>query len=757
MEDNLSNKTEEQALHTSPATNDAPTAAGEEVNKATEETPQPQPAEAQTDFQQTESAATEATPHTAVPVEEAPAASPQAEEASTASTAPEAQTQAAEAPEAPAQAGNEATTAEAPAPAPEPEDDDATPQIPAEEHKPIQVPETIEGIIDRLNQLAEHPEQSEKTELDALKQAFYHLIKEEKIKSHQQFIQDGGKEEDFVPMPNLHEEEFKKVMAIIKEQRNKLQQEAEHQKEVNLQKKQIIIEKIKQYSATPEEANKAFETVRELQNQWKTINPVPAQAEGNLWKSYQFAVEQFYDQLKTNAALRDYDFKKNLEAKTKLCEEAEALKDDKDIIHASRILQELHQEFREIGPVAKELREDLWNRFKAASTAVNKRHAQYFEQLKAVEEENLKKKTELCEKIENIETDNLKNFPAWDEITKKIIELQTEWKGIGRATKKMNNKIYERYRAACDNFFNKKAEFFKAQRKLFAENAALKTQLCEKAEALKDSTEWTKTTNELIELQKQWKKIGATTHKASQALWERFNTACNAFFDHKKQVLGDQHKEEADNLAKKRDIIKQLRELVDSAVEDAASKAQQLIDEWNETGHVPFKEKDKLFNAFREVSDKAAEKFNLHRGHRDSSSRSRNSRESAAPRDGNTLYRLYEIKKSELNTYENNFSFLTAHSKKGNALIDQLQKKIDQLKKEVADTLQKLKEQDQAARQQAAQAAEAPAPTSEAPASDTPAPANAPEPVKGAQALEAAAPEAPAADAPAPAAEGQQQ
>ena len=548
-----------------------------------------------------------------------------------------------------------------------------------EEDKEITVPDTNEGIIERLKILAENAEQSEKAELDVLKQVFYKRLKEEKAQAYAEFIKNSGAEETFQPEADPLEEEFKRIMGIIKEQRNKLLIAVEKQKELNLEKKKVIIERIKQYLTSPEDANKAYETVRSLQNEWKEIKPIPASAANEIWKSYQLVVEQFYDLLKTNNALRDYDYKKNLEAKTKLCEEAETLQDNPDIIRASRILQELHQEFREIGPVAKELREDLWNRFKTASSAINKRHAQYFDQLKEKEEENLQKKTEICEKIETIETANLKNFSAWDDISKKIIELQAEWKTIGRATKKMNNKIYERYRAACDNFFNKKADFFKAQRKTFSENVAKKVELCEQAEALKDSTDWNKTTDALIALQKAWKEIGPVAHKNSVALWERFNAACNAFFDQKKKTLGDQKKEQQGNLSAKNEIIEKLKELVETGGEAIAEKVKELQTEWNNIGHVPFKNKDKVYNAYKEVCDELYSKFNLRQPRQGNNA----SRSTDKVVEGNSLFRLYEAKKAELTTYETNFSFLSANSKKGNALIDSMQKKIDSLKTEV--------------------------------------------------------------------------
>ena len=576
----------------------------------------------------------------------------------------------------------------------------------AAEQKEIEVPETMEGIVERMKALAEHAEQSEKTELDLLKQTFYKLLKESRTKVQAEFVAAGGDPAEFKLEPEPLEEEFKKFMAEVKEQRAKILEAVEHQKEVNLEKKKAIIEKIKELVTTPEEANKNYDTFRKLQEEWKEIKPIPQSAANEVWKQFQFNVEQFYDLLKENNALRDYDFKKNLEAKTLLCEAAEKLVDDPDIIHASYQLQQLHQEFREIGPVAKELREDLWTRFKAASSAVNKRHAQYFEALKAKEEENLAKKTALCEEIENIETANLQNYSEWEQITQRIIEIQKQWKEIGRATKKMNTKIFERFRAACDNFFSKKAEHFKEQKRVFAENAAKKLALIEKAEALKDGKEWGSITNKLVQLQKEWREIGPVARKASNSLWERFNGACNYFFEQKKQALGDQRREETANLTAKKTIIEKLEALAIEAGEGAAEKVKALMDEWNATGHVPFKEKDKIYAKYRDVVDRLFKELDLSSLRRNRPPRKGEGRGSQrndnTPRNaggGNSLMRQYEAKKAELATYENNISFLTAQSKSGNALIDSMNKKIDDLKGELAALVERIKAQEAPAEQ----------------------------------------------------------
>lgn len=566
----------------------------------------------------------------------------------------------------------------------------------------IEIPDTKEKIIERLETLAEHVEQSGKAELDLLKQGFYKILKEERAQFRAQYLKDGGNPEEYAEPEEPLEPKFKKLMATVREHLAKVQEEVERLKEVNLQKKKALLEQIKALAATPEDANKNYEQFRKLQEEWKAIKPIPAQSANEAWKNFQFAVEQYYDLLKENNALRDYDFKKNLEAKTLLCETAEKLAEDPDVIHASHQLQQLHQEFREIGPVAKDLREDLWNRFKAASTAINKRHAQYFEQLKAKEEENLEKKTALCEEIENIETANLQTYAEWEEITKKIIGLQQQWKEIGRAPKKTNTKIFERFRAACDNFFNKKSEHFKEQRKQLAENGGKKLALCEQAEALKDSTEWASTTNKLVQLQNEWKQIGPVSRKNSNALWERFNGACNYFFEQKKKVLGDQRKEENANLAQKKAIVEKLEAVAVEAGQDAAEKVRALMDEWGATGHVPFKEKDKIYAKYREVVDRLFKELDLSSIRRARPQRNKSERSNDANQGrSNSLYRQYESKKAELATYENNFSFLTAHSKNGNALIDNLSKKIETLKADLIKLVERIKAQEKEAEEAA--------------------------------------------------------
>ncbi|MBQ0090133.1 MAG: DUF349 domain-containing protein [Prevotellaceae bacterium] len=552
-----------------------------------------------------------------------------------------------------------------------------------EEEKEYAIPQSKTEILERLDALCQNAGQSEKAELDILKQSFYKFLRDERATALAKFVEGGGSAEEFEPEPDESEKTFKDLMGIIKKERAKILEEENKLREANLEKKKNIIEQIKALASTPDEASANYDTFNKLQKEWKEINPIPVTATNEIWKSFHFCIEQYYDLLKTNSALRDYDFKKNLEAKTALCEAAEKLAEDNDVIGTAHQLQQLHQEFREIGPVAKELREDLWNRFKAASTVINKRHAQYFEELKAKEEENLKQKTSICEEVENYQTDNLTKFTDWEKISQQIISLQQQWKTIGRAPKKVNTKIYERFRVACDNFFNKKSEFFKTQKKLFADNAALRTALCEKAEALKESTAWAKTTNELVKLQKEWKELGPTTQKVSNALWERFNTACNFFFDQKKQVLGDQHKEENENLTHKQTIIEKLEALMIEGGEGIAEKVKALSDEWVAVGHVPFKEKDKIYEKYHAVIKKLNKEFKL---------RTSKFAEKYNDNDEASLMRKYEAKKAELATYENNITFLTAHSKSGNALIGNMTHKIENLKDEIEAIVDKINE-----------------------------------------------------------------
>lgn len=561
---------------------------------------------------------------------------------------------------------------------------------------PNAVYETKAQVVDRLKELAETDEEVTRQELDALKSNFYRIHHQEADVAYKKFIEEGGNAEDYLPAPNLEEAEFKAQMAIIREKRAALAAEQEKEREANYQKKLEIIEKIKTLTENPDEINRAYNDFKELQQQWNEIKDVPAEKATELWKTYQVAVEAFYDTLKLNNELRAYDFKKNLGLKTALIEAAEKLAEETDIISAFRKLQQLHQEFREIGPVANDLREDIWNRFKEASTVINKRHQEFFETRKAQEEENLAKKTTICEEIEGFNLDELKTFAEWNTLSDKVTALQAEWKTIGFAPQKMNTKIFERFRQACDNFFTRKSEYFQSVRDNLNQNYALKLELVEKAEALKDSTEWKATTDALVELQKKWKEIGTVPKKYSDQIWERFNAACDAFFAAKKEANAGAHSEQAENMEKKKNIIETLAAIVPENFEgDLRAKLRAAQAEWNEIGHVPFKEKDKLYKGLREQMDRLYGYLN------ENATKQRINRFKESIKSGKNgansgdlksrLTRQLDILKNEIKTYENNLGFLnTGKSKSGNALVEELNRKMDKLKADMDEVKAKL-------------------------------------------------------------------
>lgn len=575
--------------------------------------------------------------------------------------------------------------------------ENVTPEVNEAETTTVEAPQTQEEVVAKVKELAEADAIPEKQELDALKQAFYKTHKADVAAARAQFVENGGEPEAFLPAPNVLEDEFKAAMNVIKQKRAELQAEQDRLKEENLKKKQDILERIKALSATPEEANQGYKEFKELQAQWKELQPVPAEKVNELWKTYQLYVEQYYDQLKLNNEFREYDFKKNLEIKTRLCETAEKLSEETDVISAFQQLQALHQEFKETGPVAKELREEIWARFKAASTAVNKRHQQFFEDLKKKEEENLARKTALCEKIEAIDTAAIKKVAEWESQTQAIIELQKEWRTIGFAPQKMNVKIFERFRNACDRFFTEKAAFFKRLKEEQAQNLAKKTELCEKAEALKDSTDWKATADQLMQIQKEWKAIGAVPKKYSESLWQRFIGACDYFFEQKNKNSASQRSEEKGNLQKKEAVIEKLKALLDNEEEtenDKQAAVKELMKEWNETGHVPFKDKDRLYKTYHDIVDQLFKALNMSASRRRldnfKNSLKNDAKEGGQglPRERERLMRAYEIKRNEIKTYENNLGFLTCSSKKGSSLLNEMNKKMEKLKEE----LQLLKE-----------------------------------------------------------------
>ncbi len=590
----------------------------------------------------------------------------------------------------------------------------ATAETPAEETSTENTTETTvqrltkAEVIERLKAIADDVENVPKTEIDSLKQTFYKLHNAEQEAARKKFVDDGGAPEDYVPTPDPQEEEMKNIMSVIRSKRSELAAEVEKQKEMNLQVKLSIIEELKDLLESPEDANKNYTEFKRLQQQWNEVKLVPQASVNELWKNYQLYVEKFYDLLKLNNEFREYDFKKNLEIKTHLCEAAEKLAEEPDVVSAFHQLQKLHQEYRETGPVAKELREEIWARFKAASTAVNRRHQQHFDALKEAEQQNLDQKTVICEIIEGIDYNELTNFAAWDNKTQEIIALQNKWKTIGYAPQKMNIKIFERFRAACDTFFNKKAEFFKAVKESMSENLEKKRALCEKAEALKDSTDWKATADVLVKLQKEWKTIGPVAKKHSDAIWKRFIAACDYFFEQKNKAGASQRTEEQANLEKKRDIIARLEAIgEDTDADTAIDQVRNLMKEWNAVGFVPFKEKDKVYKQYHALVDKLFERYNLSQSSKKLSnfkSTLSNIQEGGAQtlyREREKLARAYENMKSELQTYENNLGFLNASSKKGNSLLTELNRKVEKLKADIDLVKEKIKAVDESIRKEA--------------------------------------------------------
>ena len=557
--------------------------------------------------------------------------------------------------------------------------------------------ETETEVVNRLKEISESDEEVTRQELDSLKSNFYRIHRAQADAAYKKFIEEGGAAEEYAPEPDPEETAFKELMAVIREKRAAVAAALEQEREANYQKKLEIIDKIKAITENPDEINRGYNDFKELQQQWNDIKEVPADKATTLWKTYQQAVEAFYDTLKLSNELRAYDFKKNLERKTALCEAAEKLADETDIIVAFRKLQQLHQDFRETGPVASDLREQVWNRFKEASTVINKRHQEFFEARKQKEEENLEKKTAICETIEGFDLEGLKTFAEWNDISEKITALQAEWKTIGYAPQKMNTKIFERFRAACDNFFTRKNEYFQSVRENLNQNYALKLELVEQAEALKDSTDWKKTTDTLVELQKKWKEIGTVPKKYSDQIWERFNTACDAFFAAKKEANKDAHNEQTANMEKKRAIIDALAAIVPEEFEgDLRSKLREAQEEWNQIGHVPFKEKDKLYKLLREQMDRLYGYANEHAAQR------RIDRFKESIKGGNggdvrsRLTRQLDILNNEIKTYENNLGFLNlGKSKSGNALVEELNRKMEKLKADKEEVKAKLKALDE--------------------------------------------------------------
>lgn len=556
---------------------------------------------------------------------------------------------------------------------------------------------TKEEILNRLQALVDAPIETVRGEVESLKQAYYKIRRNEVDELRKAFVEQGGDEKDFTAPEDTQENFLKELLGSYKEKKAAYLAEEEKQKAENYEIKLQLIEQLKMLCESQDDFNKLYNEFKDIQQKWKEIKLVPEEHANELWKEYQTYSEAFYDLIKINNQFRDYDFKKNLELKTALCEAVEKLQDEKDIISAFHQLQKLHQQWREIGPVAKELREELWSRFKAASTVINKRHQQHFENLKAKEQENLVAKTAICEEIEGIDYAALQTFKDWDEKNNEVLALQQKWRTIGFTPKKHNTKIFERFRAACDVFFTKKTEFYKSIKAEMEKNLEKKRVLCEKAEALKDSTDWKGTTEKMIALQKEWKTIGQVTRRHSDSIWKRFITACDYFFDNKNKNVSSQKSEEQTNLEAKKALIEKVKAMDESLdTEEAITTLKEWIAEWNEIGHVPFKEKDKVYKAFHEAVDAQFDRLKVDQRDRRMKSYRNNVSEMAGKGKGklyserDRLMRTYERMKNDLQTYENNIGFLTISSKGGSGLVKEMERKIEKLKAEMELTVKKI-------------------------------------------------------------------
>lgn len=552
-------------------------------------------------------------------------------------------------------------------------------------------------VLERLKEIVASDDAPSKAEVDHLKAAFYKILFAEREEQQKAFLEGGGDPNKYTYLPDEDEEAFKAEMILVKEKRQQAFLAQEEQKQDNLKRKEAIIERIKAMITTPEEVNENFSEFKKLQQEWKDIKNIPADKVTEMWRNYQLYVEQFYDLLNLNREAREYDFKKNLEKKTQLCESAEKLTEEEDVVSAFHQLQELHQEYRETGPVEKDVRDEIWNRFKAASTIINKHHLQHFEELRAKEEDNLAKKTALCEQLEDIIKKENTKSSDWEEHTKQIMDLQAEWKEIGFAPKKMNVKIFERFRSGCDEFFTRKGEYFKELKKKYAENLEKKQSLVEQAKSLAKSTDWKATTDKLVALQKEWKTIGIVPKKIGDELWNAFIGACNEFFEARNSAHQGVYSQEKENLKQKRSVIEELKQLYANISEATQEQVKNLTEKYNNIGHVPYRDKDKLYKEYHDVLDNLYSALHISEANKRVDSFKNNIKKvaergvSALDNERNKLMHRYEKLKQEINTYENNLGFLNISSKKGNSLIDEMNRRIERLKADVEEIKQKIK------------------------------------------------------------------
>ncbi|MDR2839693.1 MAG: DUF349 domain-containing protein [Paludibacter sp.] len=563
---------------------------------------------------------------------------------------------------------------------------------------------TLSELVDYLRKLVDDEVTEVKQKVELVKQIFYRKFNAAAAAARQQFIADGGNEGEFKIEKDENEEALKSLLNEFRQKKAKYNEQQDKDKENNLLQKQHILQQMRTFIESNEDVSTFIAEFKNLQQKWKTIGQIPATHNTEIWKQYGRFQELFWDLVKLNNEFRELDFRKNWEAKILLCENAERLENEENVVAAFQTLQKLHNEWHELGPVQRELREEIWTRFKNASAVVNKKHQAYFETVRQDENDNLAAKTEICEKAEAFDFSNFKSYNEWEDGTSVVIALQNDWKKIGFASRKYNQKIFDRFRRACDAFFAAKSDFYKEEKTLLAQNLEKKITLCKKAEELKDSAEWKETAEKIMELQKEWKTIGRVARKQSDIVWKRFIDACDYFFEQKAKNSSGQHNAELENLEKKKAIIAQLENFEYTGNNaESIEKIKQLVAEWNEIGHVPFRDKEKMYKAFRAQVDKHFDALKVDQSARRSNNFRRNgsqdfpkqNSEEKTYRDRDRLVRSFEHLKQEIATYENNFGFLTQSTKKGSGLIQQMEQKIESLKAERDQLEQKIKLMDE--------------------------------------------------------------
>lgn len=566
------------------------------------------------------------------------------------------------------------------------------------EHTRHTLPDTVEGVIEALQALADGTAAEISRDVVSRLRLQASTLRNKHVEElRAAWTAEGNAPEDFTAPEDDTESRVSALVEAVRVKKNEYLAQQEAVRLTNLERKNDIIEKINALADDTDNVGRNFPTYRELQEAFNAIGDVPPTEETAVWKRFQEARERYSDNLKINKELRDYDFKKNLESKELLIKEAEALADEADIIVAFKRVQELHNKWREIGPVAKELREEIWSKFKDACAVVNKRYQAFFEERKAREAENEAGKTALCERIEAFDFESLKTFPAWEDMTKQILEAQEEWKKLGYASRKVNNTLFNRFRATCDKFFESKAAFFRRIKEEMAANLARKTALAEEAETLSTSTDWRKTTDRLVEMQKEWKTIGSVPKKQSDTVWARFQKACDAFFANKKAQAKGARQTELANLQAKRDLIKRLDEITAETPKDEARKLiADLQEQWKSIGHVPFKEKDAVYDAFRKRIDEVRRQYDLRQSRERMEKFNSNLSEMAGDKDRlgrerERMARALDARRQELRTYANNLGFLSSKSKSGDSLVRDIEGKMRRLEAEIADIEQRMR------------------------------------------------------------------